>query len=225
MSGNGIRLFAKWVLDRGVIEVDEGEGLVIETLGGLRTVWPRWGASGVESARVAMGRPSFEPEAIPFDVRRVDAQRGGSAITLELWLPSGAKRRLDLLCLSIGNPHAVALLEDPVEDFPLDVVGPQVVEHPAFPHRINFEIVNVLAPDRIRARIFERGEGETLASGTGSSASVVASRMLRPMRSAVSVELRGGVLRVDWDGEDEVFLEGPTALVFTGVWPGSGARA
>lgn len=218
MSGNGIRLFAKFVLDRGIAQVGP-EGLVVETGGGLRTVWPKTGAAGVESARVAMGRPTFEPVRIPFDPRRVAVHRGGSAISLDLLAPSGAQRRIDLFCLAIGNPHAVAILDSPVGEFPLHALGPQVMEHPAFPNRINFEIVNVLAPDRIRARIFERGEGETPSSGTGSTAAVIAARRLRALEPVVRVELPGGTLTVDWDGENEAFLDGPTVEVFTGTWP------
>src|SRR5262245_21961785 len=108
MSGNGIRLFAKYVLDRGIVRAGPA-GLLVETGGGLRTVWARTGPHGVETARVAMGRPSFEPAAIPFDPQRVPAHRGGSEISLELVDPSGEQRRIDLFCLAIGNPHAVAI--------------------------------------------------------------------------------------------------------------------
>ena len=87
-----------------------------------------------------------------------------------------------------------------------------------FPQRINFEIVNVCSRDQIRARIFERGAGETLSSGTGSTASAFACRKLGLVDDAVDVVVDGGVLRISWDERDEAYLEGPAVEVFTGVW-------
>ena len=101
---------------------------------------------------------------------------------------------LKITCLGIGNPHAVAIMEESVEDFPLTEVGPFVENHPMFPQRINFEIVNVHARDRIRARIFERGAGETMSSGTGSTASAFACRRLGLVDDAVDVVVDGGVV-------------------------------
>jgi diaminopimelate epimerase len=221
MSGNGIRLFAKFVLDRGLVP-PRPDGLRVETRGGVRTVWPRMGPAGMIAARVAMGKPTFLPREIPLEPSRAAAFQPPSTVTLEL-----GERRLELLCLAIGNPHAVALLDEPIDAFPLASIGPRVMTHPAFPNRINFEIVNVVAPDRIRARIFERGEGETPASGTGSTASVIAARVLRGAASHVVVELPGGELAVEWDGAGEAFLEGPTVEVFSGRWapPADALRA
>lgn len=122
-------------------------------------------------------------------------------------------------CLAIGNPHAVAILEEPVAEFPLAEVGPAIMEHAYFPNRINFEIVNVLDRATLRARIFERGEGETLASGTGSTASMIAAHVHGLVDDAVEIRLRGGSLRVRWDGRGEAELEGPAVEVFRGVWP------
>lgn len=213
MSGNGIRLFAKFVLDEG-IAVAGPDGLTVETGGGIRTVHPRFGRHGMESARVAMGRPVFGPDAIPVD----PAAAGTDGRVVDYPLDLGA-RTLVVTCLSIGNPHAVALLDTSLDDFPLHELGPAVVEHRMFPNRINFEIVRVEARDRIRARIFERGEGETLASGTGSTACVIAARLHGLVDDDVEVVLRGGSLRVGWDGVGEAELEGPAALVYRGVWP------
>ncbi|MBW2230999.1 MAG: diaminopimelate epimerase [Deltaproteobacteria bacterium] len=215
MSGNGIRLFAKFVLDAGIAEAGQ-DGLPIETAGGIRVVYPRFGSSGMQSARVAMGRPVFRPHDIPVDV----AALGGADRLVDHPL-TVAGRTLRVTCLAIGNPHAVALLDEPVEDFPLADVGPAVTEHPLFPNRINFEIVHVESRSRIRVRIFERGEGETLASGTGSTASVIAARLHDRVEDDVEVVLPGGALRVRWDGEGEAELEGPAVEVFRGVWPDS----
>ena len=85
--------------------------------------------------------------------------------------------------------------------------------------RVNFEIVNVLDRSRIRARIFERGAGETLSSGTGSTAAATAARSHGLVDDVVDVVVDGGVLRISWDESGEAFLEGPAVEVFTGVWP------
>ncbi len=212
MSGNGIRLFAKFVLDRQLAELANGE-LTVETMGGVRTVWPEMTDGRMQSARVAMGPATFAASDVPVDT----AALGGIAeVVAEEVEISGVS--LKITCLGIGNPHAVAIMDDPVEDFPLVEVGPHVENHPMFPQRINFEIVNVHARDRIRARIFERGAGETMSSGTGSTASAFACRRLGLVDDAVDVVVDGGVLRISWDENDEAFLEGPAVEVFTGVW-------
>ena len=125
---------------------------------------------------------------------------------------------LSITCLAIGNPHAVAIMDQPVEDFPLLEVGPLVENHPMFPQRINFEIVNVHSRDRIRARIFERGAGgdvvilELEAQHQHSHAA-----NSDWIDDAVDVVVDGGVLRISWDENDEAYLEGPAVEVFTGV--------
>ena len=212
MSGNGIRLFAKFVLDRGIVEVTEG-GMTVETLGGVRTVWPEMVDGRMVSARVAMGPATYVAAEVPVDTSNLGGKEAVVAENIEI---SGTD--LAITCLAIGNPHAVAIMDEPVEDFPLTEVGPHVENHPMFPQRINFEIVNVHARDKIRARIFERGAGETMSSGTGSTASAFACRKLGLVDDAVDVVVDGGVLRISWDENDEAFLEGPAVEVFTGVW-------
>ncbi|MCY4475828.1 MAG: diaminopimelate epimerase [Chloroflexi bacterium] len=212
MSGNGIRLFAKFVLDRNIADATK-DGLTVETLGGVRTVWPEMVDGRMVSARVAMGPATFVAAEVPVDT----SDLGGKGAVIDETLEIGGAQ-MAVTCLGIGNPHAVAIMDDPVEDFPLTEVGPYVENHPMFPQRINFEIVNVRSRNEIRARIFERGAGETMSSGTGSTASAFACRKLGLVDDAVDVVVDGGVLRISWDGNDEAFLEGPAVEVFTGVW-------
>ena len=212
MSGNGIRLFTKFVLDRNLAQPTDG-GLTVETLGGVRTVWPEMVDGRMKSARVAMGPATFTATEVPVETSELG---GINEVVAEAVKIGGAE--LNITCLGIGNPHAVAIMDESVEDFPLTEVGPFVENHPMFPQRINFEIVNVHARDRIRARIFERGAGETMSSGTGSTASAFACRRLGLVDDAVDVVVDGGVLRISWDENDEAYLEGPAVEVFTGVW-------
>jgi len=216
MSGNGIRLFAKFVLDRGLVRLASGP-LRVETAGGVREVHPIFEAgagSPMCAARVAMGSPVFEARRIPVVAEGLDP-----AGPVRDWPLVVAGRTLSVTCLSLGNPHAVALLDEPIDTFPLHEVGPLVQGHEAFANRINFEIVNRQGAGSIRARVFERGEGETLASGTGSTASAVAARLHGWVGDRTQVHLPGGVLTVEWDGRGEAWLEGPAVHVFDGVWP------
>jgi diaminopimelate epimerase len=213
MSGNGIRLFAKFVIDRKIALPGE-DGLTVETGGGVRTVWPTMEGDKMIAAKVAMGVPTFTPSEIPVDT----AQTGDLDIIKGYTIQAG-DRELNITCLAVGNPHAVAVMDESVEDFPLVEVGPHVESHKLFPNRINFEIVNVISRSEIRARIFERGAGETLSSGTGSTASASAARAHGLVDDTVDVIVDGGVLRISWDESGEAFLEGPAVEVFTGVWP------
>ena len=213
MSGNGIRLFAKFVIDRE-IALPGSDGLIVETGGGVRTVWPEVQNGKMVSARVAMGEPVFEPADIPVADHVTPGKDRVVDHTIEV-----AGRQLPVTCLSVGNPHAVSFVDVPVDEFPLLDIGPPVENHADFPNRINFEIVNVIDRDNIRARIFERGAGETLSSGTGSTAAAVASHLHGLVDDEVAVHVPGGVLKIAWSGEGEAYLEGPAVEVFTGVWP------
>lgn len=213
MSGNGIRLFSKFVIDRKIAEPGP-DGLIVETGGGVRTVVPTMDGDRMIAAKVAMGIPEFEPAKIPVDVSVLDGANRVHDFPLEV-----GDSTLKITCLAVGNPHAVAFPDEPVEEFPLVQVGAQVERHSMFPNRINFEIVNVLSRSRIRARIFERGAGETLSSGTGSTASATAARAHGLVDDEVEVVVDGGILKISWDASGEAFLEGPAVEVFEGVWP------
>ena len=213
MSGNGIRLFSKFVIDRKIALPAE-DGMTVETGGGVRTVWPTMEGDKMIAAKVAMGVPTFVPSEIPVDT----TQTGDLDIIKKFPIQAG-DRELEVTCLAVGNPHAVVVMEESVEDFPLVEVGPHVESHKLFPNRINFEIVNVISRSKIRARIFERGAGETMSSGTGSTASAAAARSHGLVDDTVDVVVDGGLLRISWDEKGEAFLEGPAVEVFTGVWP------
>jgi diaminopimelate epimerase len=125
---------------------------------------------------------------------------------------------LPVAFISMGNPHAVAFMSRSVSEFPLHTIGPRVERHPMFPRRVNFEIVNESGPGRFTARVWERGSGETLACGTGACAIAVAARLMGLSSGKVDIKLPGGFLSVDWDGQGEVYLEGPAEEVFSGEW-------
>lgn len=212
ISGNGIRLFTKFVIDSKIIN-PEKKILKIETGDGIKTVYPKLENDKVISSRVEMGIPNFIPSKIPINVPKLnddDAPKFSVSIL---------DRELDFTCLSVGNPHAVIIIDEKVEEFPLVEIGTIVEKHEYFPNRINFEVVNIISRNKIRARIFERGAGETLSSGTGSTASASAARYNGLVDDDVEVILDGGNLNISWDSNDMAMLEGPSEEVFSGIWP------
>ncbi|SUZ56121.1 uncharacterized protein METZ01_LOCUS8975 [marine metagenome] len=213
MSGNGIRLFSKFVVDRKFV-LPEDNGLTVETGGGVRVVWPTMQDDKMVAAKVAMGEPTFIPAEIPVELAAI----GDLEILKDFPIRAGGYD-LKITCLAVGNPHAVVVMKDPVEDFPLNEVGPHVEHHELFPNRINFEIVNVINRSKIRTRIFERGAGETMSSGTGSTAAASAARAHGLVDNTVDVIVDGGILRISWDETGQAYLEGPAVEVFSGVWP------
>ena len=223
VSGNGLRCFTKYVIDKGLTPkrpVRAGQSdysLTIETLSGVRKVIAHVSGGKVSGAEVNMGSPRFRPEEIPV--------KGKVDIIPILDYPlviDGTKLILSLL--SMGNPHAVSFLSRPVADFPLADVGPKVERHVMFPQRTNFEVARVLSRGKVEARVWERGVGETLACGSGACAIAVAAQSLNYVDKQVDIILSGGTLTVSWDGVGEVLLAGPVGEVFTGEWPEERSR-
>jgi diaminopimelate epimerase len=197
MCGNGIRCFGKFMFENGYWRSPE---LTVDTLAGLQRLRLHLQNGKVDTVQVDMGLP----QAPAADERLVICVH---------------KENLSLTQVSMGNPHAVAFLEAPVDDYPLTTVGPLVESHPAFPHRTNFEIVNVLSRDCIRVRVWERGAGITLACGTGACAAAVAARLRGYAAESVLVRLPGGDLHIAWAGPGTpVLMTGPATKAFTGDW-------
>ena len=207
MCANGIRAFFKYVRDRGLAG---GNQIRVETLAGVVT--PRW--LGGDQIEVEMLRPILAPEKIPTLLRPAH----GDGPVLELPLDV-AGQKLRVTAVSMGNPHCVIFVDDP-ETFPVETVGSEIERNPAFPERTNVEFVAVRGPDRIVQRTWERGTGETLACGSGACAVAVVSMLRGIAEREVSIELRGGELRISWaDEEASVWMTGPAEEVFTGRIP------
>jgi len=217
VSGNGLRCFAKYVIEKGLIgkmSSRAGQGnrsLTIETLSGVRKVKAYMSGNTVNRVEVDMGLPQFQPEQVPVKIK-VDI-----IPILEYPLVINGKE-LTLALLSMGNPHAVSFLSQPVADFTLAEIGPKVERHTMFPQRTNFGIARVLSREKIEARVWERGVGETLACGSGACAIAVAAQLLDYVNRQVDIILEGGTLTVSWDRLGEVLLSGPVEEVFTGEW-------
>jgi diaminopimelate epimerase len=197
--GNGARCFARFVLDEGLTDKRE---IRVETAGGV--IRPRVEASG--QVTVDMGEPRFRPEDVPF---AADAP----ALAYPL---SVAGRVVEVSVLSMGNPHAVQLVED-VERAPVASEGPLIEHHPAFPKRVNAGYMQPLTRSHVKLRVWERGAGETLACGTGACAAVVAGIRRGLLDPEVRVTTRGGDLLVRWNGgQGAVMMTGDAVRVFEG---------
>ena len=209
MCGNGIRCLAKYAVEEGMVPADS-ESVTIETLAGVLTLQLFRENGAVSAARVDMGPPSFDPASLPADV-----EGPGPVVDYPLEV-DGVGLRLTLA--SMGNPHAIHWIEDDVDEFPLERIGPQVEHHPLFPNRTNFQVVQVVSRDHVRHRVWERGTGITLASGTSASAVCAAGRLTGRTGDAITDSLPGGDLQLSWDGEGSVFMTGPAARVFDAEW-------
>ena len=215
MCGNGIRCFVKHAVDREMVPAGSSP-VRVETLSGIRDIEPVLEGNTVVRAKVAMGAPRLAPAEVPVELADGAGERvSGAVVNYPLEI---GEAHLKLSFVSMGNPHAVAFLEEPVDRFPLHVLGPQVEHHPMFPNRVNFEIVNLAGDGRLTARVWERGSGETMACGTGACAIGVASRILGHTSDVVDITLPGGTLNVSWDGRGQVYLEGDAVEVFRGEW-------
>lgn len=198
--GNGARCFVRFVHDQGLTDKS---AIVVETKRGI--IHPRLEADGLVT--VDMGQPRFVADEIPF-VSETDAPEQ------PLTLPDGTT--LVIGAVSMGNPHAVTLVED-IETAPVPVQGPQIESHVRFPQRVNAGFMQVLDRHNIRLRVYERGAGETLACGTGACAAVVSGIRRGLLDSPVRVQTRGGDLNIVWAGMGQsVIMTGPAVTVFTG---------
>ena len=209
MCGNGIRCFTKYIIENEIVEYQKN-GLLIETLAGVLTVYPHKNSNGlIDTVNVSMGEPLFSPDKLPVSSALLSLPK---IIDHKI---SVNDQDIQISCVSMGNPHAVAFIEDDVDNFPLDTLGPIVENLDLFPERINFHIVNVLDKSKIKARSWERGAGLTLACGTGACAIQAISKDRGFTDSNIDLYMPGGKLNMKWEGKGQsVFMEGPAELVF-----------
>jgi diaminopimelate epimerase len=198
MCGNGIRCFAKYIWDRGL---SGKETLSIETAAGI--IRPERAGRLV---RVDMGEPVLEGRQIPVNL-------DGRVKDFPLIIRD---KEFKMTVVSMGNPHAVIFVDD-VDRFDVKGYGPLIEQHELFPKRTNVEFIQVLGPERIKMRVWERGAGETMACGTGASAAGVASALMGFTGRLVRVLLAGGELVIEWTEDNHVYMTGPAAEVFEGL--------
>jgi len=204
-----VRCLVKYAVERGLAPAKSAR-VTVEAASGLLQAEVSVEMGKVRWVQLSMGVPRFAPQEIP-----VLTEMEPPVLDFSLDVDG---QRLQVTCLSIGNPHAVLFYSQPVERYPLAEVGPRVEHHPAFPQRVNFEVARVMGRDRMDLRVWERGVGETLACGSGSCAAMVAARLHQLVNGKVDITQQGGTLTVEWDGRGEVYLTGPAEFVFEGEW-------
>lgn len=210
MCGNGIRCVTKFAVEEGLVPNDK-EFVTVETLAGIKTLQLFRDDRGIiQAARVDMGPPNFEPASLPANVE-------GSGPVIDLPLTVGGVD-LKLTLVSVGNPHAIHYIDSDPDAFPLEQIGPLVENHPIFPRRVNFQLVQVLDREHVKHRVWERGSGITLASGTSATAVCAASRLRGFTGDRIIDSLPGGDLTLEWDGKGSVFMTGPATRVMDGEW-------
>ncbi|HEY78126.1 MAG TPA: diaminopimelate epimerase [Dehalococcoidia bacterium] len=214
--GNGLRCFVRYLLENG-LTADGADHILIETRAGISEVRLQQTANQLPAIQVSLGLPVFKASEIPVTI---DVAPNIVDIKPILDYPVVIDGdTLPMSFVSLGNPHAVYFVAHPVADFPLSQTGPKVERHRMFPNRVNFEVARVIDRQRIEARVWERGVGETLACGTGAAAIAVIARLHGLIDRSADIKLPGGTLNVEWDGAGEVLLSGPAETVFTGEWP------
>lgn len=213
MCGNGIRCVAAYCHDRGLTEKTAFD---IESGGKLKHMQLTLDGEGRTAlVRVDMGAPVTDGFSIP-SVFKGDPIRMQPLKALDKTWP--------LTLVNMGNPHAVTFVEDTAKA-PVTTVGPVLERDLAFPRKCNIEFVHVVDRAHIEMRVWERGAGETMACGTGACASMVASALNGFIDRKAEVKLLGGTLTVEWSEADgHVYMTGPAAFVYDGVWLG-GASA
>lgn len=198
--GNGIRCFAQFVRDRGIVA--NGPSIRVATPSGVVE------AIFLEDGRVRanLGTPDFDPAAIPM---RVGEQRDSYRLRLN-------GEEFTIGAVSMGNPHAVLIVDD-AETAPVTSAGPRIQTHEWFPDSVNVGFMQVLARDHVRLRVYERGVGETLACGSGACAAVAIGVRRGVIDRRVRVDLNGGTLDIEWnDDQAPMWMTGPSTRVFQG---------
>lgn len=209
MCGNGIRCMARFLEELEIMDgrtVSQPHAYKIHTLGGLIT--PEIQADG--QVKVDMGPPRLLAKEIPTTLAGLDDKVINRMLNV-----SG--HTWEVTCVNMGNPHCITFVED-VNTIPLATIGPKFEHHETFPQRINTEFIEVVRPDYLKMRVWERGAGATLACGTGACASLVAGVLTGNCQRKATVELPGGPLLIEWSETDQhVYMTGPAEMVFTGA--------
>jgi len=243
MCGNGIRCVAKYLYDYGIVDKtemtivsagskkflklyvkpeDAGEDAV--TACGYKSekkYSKRADGTVVYKVRVDMGEPNFAPKDIPVTV--------DESKMVDITTPSGVKTKAVMMypytvdgkgykmtAVSVGNPHAILFVDD-VKGLDLEKIGPGFENHEIFPERVNTEFVKIIDRQNVEMRVYERGSGETLACGTGGTATAVACIINGFTDNVVTVHLLGGDLTYEWDSKtNHMIMTGPAAYICEG---------
>ena len=211
MCGNASRCVGKYVYEHGMTRRMQ---ITLETDAGIKSLRLTLEGDKVSRVQVDMGEPVTECDRVPCLL--------GSGVVTQCSIRV-LDRTFAITPVSMGNPHGVIFLSEPVETFDVRRYGPVLEQHPAFPEKVNIEFVKVLSPGRLRMRVWERGSGVTLACGTGACATLVAASLCGLAQRRATVVLDGGELDIEWnEASGHVYMTGPAAHVFDGEYDAKG---
>ena len=206
MCGNASRCIGKYVYDKGLTSKTQ---LTIETLAGIKHLILDVKNGTVNRVSVDMGNPILSAPKIPVNTSLSEI----ISYPLEI-----ENNKFNITCVSMGNPHTVIFLNE-MERYDLHHIGALIEHHELFPKRTNVEFVEILSPDHLKMRVWERGTGETLACGTGACASLVAAVLNGKANRKAVLHLLGGNLDIEWNEKnDRVYMTGEAVTVFEGEW-------
>jgi diaminopimelate epimerase len=203
MCGNGIRCFAKYIYEAGIINKTKME---VETLAGIIVPEIYLENNKVVSVRVDMGEPQLERNKIPM--------KGSSGHVIKEEL-NVLDEVFEITAVSMGNPHCVIFVPD-LAEIDIKKWGPLIENHQAFPRKTNVEFVQVKSPSEAVMRVWERGAGITLACGTGACATLTAGVLNNLLERKAIIKLPGGELVVEWAENNHLYMTGPAVEVFRG---------
>jgi diaminopimelate epimerase len=207
MCGNGIRCVGKYVYDHGLTDKS---CIDILTASGIKRLELKIEGGVATGATVNMGAPILEAGRIPV---KIDGVGDNDNVISKPVVINGKEYRIT--CVSMGNPHCVIFCDDDVKNLDIDAIGPKFEHHVIFPDRVNTEFINVTDRTHMTMRVWERGAGETMACGTGATASLVAAVLNDLCDRKAEVTLLGGKLDIDWREDDgNVYMTGPAETVF-----------
>lgn len=206
MCGNASRCIAKFVYDKGLTTKST---ITLETLAGIKVLQiSKLNTDGtVREVTVDMGKPSFTPQDVPLST-------ASEVVNMPIATSMG---EMHITALSMGNPHGVVFI-DSVANLAIEGIGVEIQNNPLFPAKANIEFVEVINPDELRMRVYERGSGETQACGTGACATLVAAVVNGKANRKAVIHLLGGDLSIEWAENDHVMMTGEAVTVFEGEY-------
>ena len=206
MCGNASRCIAKFVYDKGLTNKST---ITLETLAGIKILQiSKLNTDGtVREVTVDMGKPSFTPQDVPLST-------ASEVVNMPIATSMG---EMHITALSMGNPHGVVFI-DSVANLAIEGIGVEIQNNPLFPAKANIEFVEVINPDELRMRVYERGSGETQACGTGACATLVAAVVNGKANRKAVIHLLGGDLSIEWAENDHVMMTGEAVTVFEGEY-------
>lgn len=200
-SGNGLRIFARYLFEKGYVDT---KSFTIETLGGVVRAEIKDDKGAL--IRINMGKTTFINTEIPVKGQKREV------VNEELQI---GKEKYKVTCLSIGNPHCVIPAED-ISEKKARQLGPLVENHQLFPNRINMQLLKIIDRSNIEIRIWERGAGYTLASGSSACAAAAVAHKLGLSDRRIDVKMPGGTLLIEIGEDGRIYMTGPVQMIFKG---------